>query len=186
MSKRGILILLGVFVVAFALLGVGKCGYGKIESLQSLEKAAAYTREKYPKANPVSVKTLQMYQRGGIPLVLVDIRSQNEFEVSRIPGALHFAKGKGLAEHILSLSVKPDQIVIYDSLGFRSAKFTDSLSANEVPGAVHLEGGVFEWANRGLPLIDAEGKPAKKVHPYNKTWGRLLKEELRMSLEETN
>ena len=49
-------------------------------------------------------------------------------------------------------------------------------AGDEAAGFEHvynLEGGIFQWANEGRALYRA-GEPAEKVHPYNRTWGRLL------------
>ena len=62
-----------------------------------------------------------------------------------------------------------------NAIGFRSAEFTEALAAAGCGETFYLEGGIFQWANEGRPLIGADGKPSTKVHPYNKLWGRLVK-----------
>jgi hypothetical protein len=45
----------------------------------------------------------------------------------------------------------------------------------------NLEGSIFEWANEGRPLV-REGKKVTTVHPYDTTWGRLLRDDVRAPL----
>jgi len=37
-----------------------------------------------------------------------------------------------------------------------------------------LYGGIFEWSNRGYPLINNWQEPTTKVHAFDKDWGRWL------------
>ena len=41
-----------------------------------------------------------------------------------------------------------------------------------------MSGSIFEWANEGRP-VERNGERVDKVHPYNGTWGKLLKPQLR-------
>ncbi len=184
MSRTGILVVLGVFLVAFLLLGLGKCGYRKIEGLQSLEKASAQMRREYPEVRLISAKTLQLYRDNKIPLLIADVRGEKEFATSHLPGALHFENVKDLRQFLTEQESNPGFIIVYGAIGFRSAKFADQLQEAGTDGVVHLEGGIFDWANRGLPLVGKEGDSTELVHQYNRIWGRLLKEEHRLPLEE--
>ena len=67
------------------------------------------------------------------------------------------------------------RVVVYDAVGFYSAELAETLSSAGSGEIFYLEGGIFQWANEGRPLVDADGSPTTKVHPYNKLWGRLLK-----------
>lgn len=182
MSRRTIIIMAGVFLLGLALLGIGECSYDKIESIRTMESAVTAVRADYPAVKSVSPKALRLYQTSNIPLLLVDVRGQEEYEISRLPGALHFEKPQQLIDHLLRQPEKPETIVVYGSLGFRSAEFAEK--ANEkITGIENLEGGIFSWANEGLPLENGEGNPATLVHPYNKMWGRLLEKDRRAAVE---
>jgi hypothetical protein len=37
----------------------------------------------------------------------------------------------------------------------------------------NLKGSIFEWANRGNPVVNQHGV-TPYVHPYNRRWGQLL------------
>ena len=45
----------------------------------------------------------------------------------------------------------------------------------------NLEGSLFKWANEGRPMVDSNGQPVTKVHPYNAVFGKFLNKELRAS-----
>ena len=65
---------------------------------------------------------------------------------------------------------------ILAGVGYRSARMVDELRRRGVAGAVNLEGSIFEWANRGLPVV-RDGVPVDVVHPYDREWGQLLDRE---------
>ena len=75
--------------------------------------------------------------------------------------------------------VAPDTpILLYCSVGYRSSRLADQLRRRGYSQAANLEGSLFAWANEGRPLVNAQGKAALRVHPYNETWGKLLNPDL--------
>ncbi|MDP6928451.1 MAG: rhodanese-like domain-containing protein [Planctomycetota bacterium] len=106
---------------------------------------------------------------------VIDVRSAEEFAVSRIPGARSLPLEELTAQALLGLEIERERsIVFYCSVGYRSAKATKRLRAAGFEKAVNLAGSIFEWANAGHPL---EG--GNRVHPYDLDWGRYLREEFR-------
>jgi hypothetical protein len=69
-------------------------------------------------------------------------------------------------------------VVVYCSVGWRSAALADRLLAAGLDDVHNLRGSIFDWANKGLPLV-RDGEPAREVHPYGRLWGLLLRPELR-------
>jgi 3-mercaptopyruvate sulfurtransferase SseA len=65
-------------------------------------------------------------------------------------------------------------------VGYRSSELATRLQRAGQTNVTNLEGSIFQWANEGRAL-EASGKPATRVHPYNEKFGRLLKPELRAS-----
>ena len=104
---------------------------------------------------------------GASRLILLDARPEQEFAVSHIRGARRFE------ESLLSQLPKDGEIVVYCSVGYRSAKLAQRLTSRGFTRVRNLEGSLFEWANEGRPVYSATG-PVHKVHPYDAKWGRLL------------
>ena len=131
--------------------------YGDIETIRTdqLEKLLLDARQ-----NPRATKP-----------VLLDIRSAEEFAVSRIPGARHMPPDTvvDFAERELASLDRSQLIVVYCAVGMRSAAAARDLKFLGYTQVKNLRGSLFQWANEGRAL---EGATA--VHPYNEYWGQLL------------
>lgn len=113
---------------------------------------------------------------------LWDARSEAEFAVSHLPGALWVPSLEAARR---TAGDEPGAVVVYCSVGWRSAALAERLMRAGYPNVRNLEGGIFAWARRGYPLATAgeggEG-PARTVHPYGVFWGRFLPAGLRAPL----
>ncbi len=88
----------------------------------------------------------------GESLLLVDVREESEFAVSRIPGAMHL--GKGIIERDIEERI-PDvnsEIVLYCGGGYRSALAAFNLQLMGYTNVVSMDGGFRGWKEAGLPL----------------------------------
>lgn len=74
---------------------------------------------------------------------------------------------------ILKEKDKTDKIVVYCSVGVRSAQFAEKLQQAGYPNVYNLNGSIFEWANENRPLYQGQ-QQVTQVHPYNSFWGKLL------------
>lgn len=108
---------------------------------------------------------------------LLDVRARGEFAVSHLPGAI--SSPDPLAG--VDAWPKHQPILVYCSVGYRSARAAATLAAAGYTNVHNYLGSIFEWANQGLPL-ERDGRPATQVHPYNSDWGRLLRSESRAPL----
>jgi rhodanese-related sulfurtransferase len=115
--------------------------------------------------------------RDRVPPVLVDVRTPGEQAVSTLPGALRVAPDSDPAP-VLRQARAGQPIVVYCAVGVRSARFARALRAAGHRDVANLVGGIFDWANRGLPLAGPDG-PATRVHPYDRPWAVLLAPERR-------
>jgi len=106
------------------------------------------------------------------PPVLVDVRTPAEQAVSTLAGALRVTPGDEPAD-VLRRTGTDRPIVVYCSVGVRSARLARALAAAGALRVLNLRGGLFEWANRALPLAGPSGA-AQRVHPYDATWQALL------------
>ena len=123
--------------------------------------------------------TLRQAQNNAIASkpILLDIRSAEEFAVSRIPGARHVLPEAVLdfAERELASVDRSQPIIVYCSVGLRSAIAAKDLKFLGYTQVKNLRGSLFQWANEGRVL---EGGAV--VHPYNDYWGRLLHAAVRL------
>jgi rhodanese-related sulfurtransferase len=113
--------------------------------------------------------------------MLVDVRTPEEFAVSRIPGARNVPTGEGFVATFAAVSLERE-IVLYCSVGYRSSSAAISLHRAGYRRVRNLEGSIFEWANSGHPLEKPNGSPTRLVHPFDPEWGRLLRADLRAPL----
>ena len=166
-----------ILLLARALVGVLRADGEAPDSLQHWKEVV---RAKFPKVRqlPTAELALRLADTNSPAPLLLDVRKEEEFRVSRIPGAVRVdpdAKAKSL-EPILSKSDRP--VVVYCSVGWRSSALAQRLTEAGHTNVSNLEGSIFVWANEGRRLVDDQGE-ATKVHPYNRTFGRLLHPERR-------
>jgi rhodanese-related sulfurtransferase len=91
--------------------------------------------------------------------VLVDVREDNEWDKSRIPGAIHV--GRGVLESSIESRVpqKSTPIVVYCRGGGRSAVAADVLGKIGYTNVSSLAGGLTGYQAAGLPVDTSS--PAK-------------------------
>lgn len=147
---------------------------------QELGRVKEQIRGEFPTVPGTSVRELAARMQAAKAPLLLDARSRNEFAVSHIPGSTR-AETSEAALQALGDSAKDREVVVYCSVGYRSARLAQELRGAGYSAVVNLEGSIFEWANTGH-TVHSDGKPAKTVHPFNAEWGRLLKPELRAKL----
>ena len=172
-------------LIGFVLLAAGGAALwlwrGRALSLDAVE---ATIRQQFPDVPVVSTETLARALRDSsrAPLLL-DAREPAEFAVSHLPGAMRVdpdATTDELARGLADLPHDRD-VVVYCSVGYRSAALAKRLRAAGFERVSNLEGSIFRWANEGRPLASASGS-ARLVHPYSDTWGRLLDPDRRAPL----
>jgi rhodanese-related sulfurtransferase len=112
-----------------------------------------------------------------VPLLL-DTRSPEEFAVSRLPGAVRVDPDHPDLDALELEVARP--VVLYCSVGYRSAAIAAELEARGIDEVYNLRGGIFAWANEGRTVVRNE-EPVRVVHPYDALWGRLLHPDLRQS-----
>ena len=113
-------------------------------------------------------------------MVLLDVRSPEEFAVSQLKGGVSVPTEKALSKQVDTLQ-KDTLIVVYCSVGLRSAVTVQALQKRGFRNVFNLEGSLFEWANTGLPVYQGEMK-VDRVHPFDRKWGELLNASLRAPL----
>ena len=121
----------------------------------------------------ISVDEMEKYQ----PEFILDTRSEEEYNVSRIPGSFWVGYDSFSIDKVDSLITNKDRrIVVYCSVGIRSEDIGEQLLNNDYTEVKNLYGGIFQWKNQGMTVVDSAGNQTQNVHAYSKFWGRLLTE----------
>lgn len=130
---------------------------------------------------------MQSLYRGTVPLImaeevkskkegtyyLLDTRSQREFEVSHLPGAM-FIDYDAFSEKDVSDIPTDAEVIIYCSVGYRSERIGEALQKMGYINVKNLYGGIFDWKNKGNQVVNATGQPTDSVHTYNARWSQWL------------
>lgn len=135
-------------------------------------------RERFPEVPQVSTAELSEWLNtpGSVRPLLLDARTKEEWGVSHLLGAL-LAASEDQALAGLQGVEKDRLIVVYCSVGYRSAALAQQLISRGFTKVYNLEGSIFAWANEGRPVFRGE-REVRQVHPYNKVWGQLLNRDL--------
>lgn len=108
-------------------------------------------------------------------IVLLDTRERKEYQVSHIKGALYAGyENFNLQKVSKVIKNKEAQIIVYCSLGVRSEDIAEILQKAGYTNIQNLHGGIFDWKNNNLPLVNAKQKQTDSVHVYSKKWGKWL------------
>ncbi len=103
--------------------------------------------------------------------ILLDAREKGEFKVSHIEGARWIGYDDFDATRVADVP-KDQEIVVYCSVGYRSEKISEQLKSLGYTNVCNLYGGIFDWVNHEMPVVDKKEKPTNSVHPYNEDWGQ--------------
>lgn len=108
--------------------------------------------------------------------VLLDARTAEEYAVSHLPTARRVDPDATSFPELDTLT-RDASIVVYCSVGYRSARIASRLQERGFTQVANLQGSIFRWANEGR-LVVRDGTPVQAVHPYDASWGTLLENEL--------
>jgi molybdopterin/thiamine biosynthesis adenylyltransferase/rhodanese-related sulfurtransferase len=108
----------------------------------------------------------ELIDSGG-PLVL-DVREQNEWDEGHIPGAVHVPRGhlESRAERAAPDHSRP--VLVYCSVGNRSAFAAKTLAELGYEDVVSLSGGFTDWKRNGFPVQLQAGLDAQRRARYSR------------------
>lgn len=110
--------------------------------------------------------------------VVLDARTETEYAVSHLADAARIDPYRPLLRPLKGLPLTVP-IVVYASVGYRSARVAHWLKGQGYTNLQNLAGGIFRWANEGRPVF-RQGAPTTEVHPYQPRWGLMLESEHRI------
>lgn len=94
----------------------------------------------------VSPREVKAMQERGEPLVLLDVRDQNEVNLGRIPGAVHVSRGTLEGKVEAAIPDRSANVVIYCASGNRSALAAQTMEEMGYTRVASMSGGFRDWA----------------------------------------
>jgi len=121
----------------------------------------------------ISVEDLKKAENTKSSLLIIDAREKKEYYVSHIKKAKHVGYDNFKLSKLKDVE-KNTIIVVYCSVGYRSEKVGEKLKRAGFTKVMNLQGGIFDWKNKGYSVYDNKGAETQKVHAYDKSWGKWL------------
>ena len=119
------------------------------------------------------------WESEGEPLIILDTRSNPEYQVSHLQNALFIDFDSFRSSEVKDLS-KTTKIVVYCSVGYRSERIGEKLQELGFEDVYNLYGGIFHWKNNNYPVVNSIGQSTDSVHAYNRAWGRWLQKGIKV------
>ncbi|WP_317039346.1 rhodanese-like domain-containing protein [Hyunsoonleella jejuensis] len=120
----------------------------------------------------ISVDSLKNIQE---QVTLLDSREEREFKTSHIKDAIYVGYDFFSLDSVQEkLPNKKSPIVVYCSLGIRSEDIAEKLKKAGYTNVLNLYGGIFEWKNNDLDVLNSKEKPTDSVHTFSKVWSKWL------------
>lgn len=162
----GLVVLLPVVAIVVTILAAGRpLALGAVQRI---------TARKFPAVLWLDPDELALWRSDSSraqPLLL-DARTPAEYAVSHLDGATRIDPRRPVLRGLSGFS-RDTPVVVYCTVGYRSARVAQWLRRQGFRTVYDLAGGIFAWANQGR-LMKADGRVVTTVHPYNELWGRLL------------
>jgi rhodanese-related sulfurtransferase len=115
---------------------------------RSFEEQVADARTRIRELTAAQV--LAMHSRGD-GVVFLDVRELHEWNLFRIPGAVHIPLAQ-LRERVSSVVEPGRRVVVYCARGGRAALAADALRELGYEDVISIAGGVMAWMSAGGPL----------------------------------
>ncbi|XP_067866895.1 tRNA uridine(34) hydroxylase-like [Heterodontus francisci] len=156
-----------------------------------MEPVTEWIRHRFPTVeNVCSDAVEQLVKENRERVLLVDVRSPAEYEISHLQGAVRIdPEATNMDDVVKDLGVAGSgadtAVVCYCTVGFHASQLAQKLrnfvagdSSQNFHGLIkiyNLEGGVLKWAREEKALVDSSNQPTSLVHPYSHLWAELLK-----------
>jgi rhodanese-related sulfurtransferase len=158
--EKGKIVCLVLLAFAYA-----ACAQGEYDKkLKSLYRNTVKT------IKPAEVKELLAKNE---KVIILDTRAPEEFNVSHLKGA-RFLNYDSYSTEDLKKLPKTEKIIVYCSVGYRSERVGEKLQKLGYQNVYNIYGGIFEWKNEGMPVVNMGNQPTDSVHTYNKNWSKWL------------
>jgi rhodanese-related sulfurtransferase len=121
----------------------------------------------------IQPKEVKALMASGEKVILLDTRALEEFSVSHLAGA-RFLNYESYSTDDLKKIPTNSKIIVYCSVGYRSERVGEKLLKLGYKDVSNIYGGIFEWKNEGLEVVNKLNHPTDSVHTYNKNWSKWL------------
>ena len=113
-----------------------------------------------------TVKTIQVSDLNihDTNLIILDTRSESEFGVSHLPGAI-WVDYDHFTEKDLNKFPKNKTIVTYCTVGYRSERVGEKLLELGYKDVFNLYGGIIEWVNEGNSVENMDQQKTERCIP---------------------
>ena len=157
-----------IFLLIFIwlIIGQGCSEEVKMNDQEKLIKAYSMYDEFKDEFKTVVPITTEEVKSIKTPITLIDVREENEQDISMIPGAItkiEFEKNKD--------KYKDTLLITYCTIGYRSGLYAAELIKNGY-SVKNLKGSLLAWVLSGEP-VQKNGKEILIVHVYGKKWNLL-------------
>ncbi|GAB1855903.1 hypothetical protein MHTCC0001_07380 [Flavobacteriaceae bacterium MHTCC 0001] len=126
----------------------------------------------------ISVDSLKQIKND---VILLDSREEREFKVSHLRNAIcvgyDFFNIDSLKQKVPD---KKSNIIVYCSVGIRSEDIAEKLKNSGYTNVLNLYGGIFEWKNNDLEIVNSKEKLTDSVHTFSVEWSKWLKKGIRV------
>lgn len=157
--------ILAALVISTAAIAGCRPATTDAERRHLIDERHAEFKRSFPSVRDVSVNELdELGERR--PLVILDVRPDEERDVSMIPGAV---SPEWFEEH--RDECRDKLVVTYCTIGARSGSYAAKLQREGFEVA-NLRGSILAWAHAGRPLVSKQG-PTLRVHVYSADWNLL-------------
>lgn len=130
----------------------------------ALMRMVAEITADYPDVTTISAAELKEALPSG-DVVLVDVRTRREREVSTLPGAI---SAEDFETRLAELAAAGRTVVAYCTIGARSSGYARKMGKRGVE-ILNLEGSVLAWTHAGGEFTAGSG-PTRRVHVYGRRW----------------
>jgi rhodanese-related sulfurtransferase len=157
-----------LFVLPTVIGGLVMIAAGRPLAFELLQRGTSY---KFPQVDWIVTRDLAHWMEDGArpKPVLLDARSQTEFDVSHLRGARRIDPYRPSLNAVAGFP-RDTPVVVYSSAGYRGARVAEWLADQGYQKVQNLGSSLFQWANEGRPIYRND-QPAQVVHPYDGKWG---------------
>jgi len=135
------------------------------EKLEKIEAFYTKYKKSFPAVQDITAEELAG-RMGEADLILVDVRTTAEREVSMISGAITSETFEAHTE-----DYQGQTVVTYCTAGYRSGLYADKLRSRGWK-VLNLKGSLLSWSHAGQPLVH-DGQPTLQIHTFGPDWDLL-------------